>query len=136
MCKARVRSCRLTVDVVVLHGNQPHEAPSGRQIVPKATCNHLSSQSPTSIILSIEEETGLREDIVRNAETYTTTVLECPIVDHFKNQLTRLLKIYHETDIFQMAVDHGREDSTSKVKAPRAKLGELKQRAEEHVGRL
>ena len=89
-----------------------------------------------SIILSIEEETGLPEDIVRNAEAYTRSVLECPIVDHFKNQLTRLLKIYDATDIFQMAVEHGRENSTSKGETPRAKLGELKQRAEEHVDRL
>ena len=48
MCKARVRSCRLTVNVVVLHGGWAHEAPSGRQMVPKATCNHLSSQPPTT----------------------------------------------------------------------------------------
>ena len=48
MCQARVRSCRLTVDVVVLHEGWPHEAPSGRQIVPKANCNHLSSQPPTT----------------------------------------------------------------------------------------
>jgi hypothetical protein len=48
VCKTRVRSCRLTLDVVVLHGGWAHEAPSCRQIVPKATCNHLSSQLPTT----------------------------------------------------------------------------------------